>query len=258
MYFSLQDLQDGAWVAWERAWGWWPRALGSFKYSRSSSTLWLKKFFCVSQHVGIQDIAVVWILESKGRCLHVGWSILDHRSRWYILYYMFVLQRRCGKSPKSRWYRDDHKGIHCRILYNRYTTSWESDPDPQHRRLEPKGDPSEHHPDCRVCRITLGLSTTCVLCSIVSSSSDIWWEYLFIIEYESTIDWLQDWQYEIFRYKSILRSIFFEIFPTLSPKVFMPPHGLRESCLLQWAIIVQFLGGGHALYVLDDNFFIWW
>jgi hypothetical protein len=38
----------------------------------------------------------------------------------------------------------------------------------------------------------------------------------------------------------------------------MPPHQLREPCLLRWSVVIQHLGGGCILYAHDDDFFKWW
>ena len=57
---------------------------------------------------------------------------------------------------------------------------------------------------------------------------------------------------------SILSTFFFERVPGLSPRVDVPPHGVRDPTQQRWTNAMRRLGGGRASNPYPADFFPWW
>ena len=61
-----------------------------------------------------------------------------------------------------------------------------------------------------------------------------------------------------FSFNSILSTFFFERVLGLSPRVDIPPHGVRDPAQRRWETIMRRLGGGRLANPYPMDFFPWW
>ena len=61
-----------------------------------------------------------------------------------------------------------------------------------------------------------------------------------------------------FSFSSILSMFFFERVPGLSPRVDIPPHGVRDPTQRCWANVMCRLGRGRVANPYTVDFFPWW